>query len=390
MSNNKNRKQGEQYSNNGCKDPVDEVSGFCADPYEGKGKTVVVGMSGGVDSSVTALLLKRRGYRVIGANHVVLPEDDNLKSSPLEGIKRLTDFLDIPFVTVNLQDTFQESIISNFIDIYFDGGTPNPCVLCNEEIKFGAFLDVVRKELLSKNLIDKDITLYFATGHYVKTDVHNGTCFIYKGIDTNKEQSYMLYRVNEKLLPFLVFPLGGYTKPDVYKIAKEAELPLPEKNESQDVCFIPGSYTDYLSGKVSETQLPGPGPIIDRYGTRLGTHRGYLFYTIGQRKGLGLSDGPWYVAGTDADTNTVTVARKKQLGKTSFSIEALKEFHNELSAERICRVSVRYQSKEAECRVVRTGNATAEVFPEVPLVVTPGQSAVFYEKDRLLGGGTIM
>lgn len=349
---------------------------------------VAVGVSGGVDSSVAALMLKRNGFRVVGVSHRVRESSANPHVQAERRAEAVCRELGIPFFSIDLSDEFRSRIINDFAIRYREGLTPNPCVLCNEQIKFGIFPPAVRTRLEGEGLLSEGQSLYFATGHYVRTVVKNGRTYLRKATDRRKDQSYMLYRLEPEILSRCIFPLGTYEKSEIVEIAAEEGLPTAGVGESQDICFIEGDYADYIEKYLGEEGEPGP--IVDTLGRSLGKHRGYMHYTIGQRQGLGLSDGPWYVEEVDAARNTVTVARKEELGRSSLSAGGVVLTHplpDAFEAE----VRVRYNSPAVACRVVQKEEKN-EISVELsePTVITPGQSAVLYDGDIVLGGGFIL
>ncbi len=365
-----------------------------AQPEEnGREGVVAVGVSGGVDSSVAALMLKREGWRVVGVSHRVWSSPSNPHVVAELRAEAVCRDLGIPFFSIDITEDFRRRIVEDFVRRYEEGLTPNPCVLCNEQIKFGLFPRLVRERLEREGLLSPEESLYTATGHYVRSVERNGKTYLARAVDNSKDQSYMLYRVDPEILPCCIFPLGEYTKDEVIRIAEEKGLPTAGVGESQDICFIEGSYVDYIEKYLGYTS--DPGPIEDSAGRRLGTHRGYMNYTVGQRQGLGLSDGPWYVASIESERNAVIVHRRNELGKYRFTISGLRLMdHRRGSFD--AEVRVRYNSYPIPCRVERSvprdeaRSETAEVVLEEEAVITPGQSAVFYEGDILIGGGFIL
>jgi tRNA-specific 2-thiouridylase len=246
--------------------------------------------------------------------------------------------------------------------------------------------------------------LYFATGHYARIQEADGRLYLRKALDAEKDQSYMLYKIPQGLLPYLIFPLGTLTKEEVVRIAREKDLPSASVRESQDVCFVEGTYNDYLREVIAAGEWdPGrgdkEGEIVDSAGNVLGKHGGYIHYTVGQRKGLGLSSGPWYVLSLDPERNKVIVGRREELSTKRFLADELNWFGGPFEAELECSVKVRYNSDETPCRLQPAGaretpgtaGRPRQVLVELedPAAVTPGQSAVFYKDDIVLGGGVI-
>jgi len=346
---------------------------------------VAVGVSGGVDSSVAALLLKAAGYRVVGVSHRAWSSPTNPHLLAEARAEEVCRRLEIPFFSIDVSGEFRKRVIEDFARKYEEGLTPNPCVLCNQEIKFGLFPKLVRRRLEEEGFLSPEERLFTATGHYVR--LAGGEPRLMRGVDKKKDQSYMLYRVAQETLSDCIFPLGEYRKERVLDIAEAEGLPTAGVGESQDICFIEGDYVEYIEeylGYRGES-----GPIEDLRGRRLGSHRGYMHYTVGQRQGLGLSDGPWYVAKLDASRNTLVVARSEELGVGSFSVGDLRLI-KELPKDFETEVMLRYNAPLHRCRVERTDSRRATVELEAPAVVTPGQSAVFYDAEFLLGGGFIL
>jgi len=354
--------------------------------------TIILAMSGGIDSGMSIRKLKESGWkRIIGANHVVCR---GVKSSSPEVLERAADLCrleNIPFYIIDAAEKFSGCIIDDFIDQYMNGFTPNPCVICNENIKFTWFYDEVVKKIESDGLISGGDKVYFATGHYVRLEEKGGTTFIKRARDRVKDQSYMLYRLPQETLKRCVFPLGNVFKKDLAAEASTIGYSFDSVKESQDICFIEGEYGDFIKQTAAgRYKVPGPGRIVDTYGNYLGRHKGYIYYTIGQRKGLSLGSGPWYVTEIDARKNLVIAGRDDDQGQVSFTAKKLTWFIEIPENGKIeCNVMVRYNSSEKPC--------TAEILPdrrvfvtlEEKTVITPGQSAVFYRDDLVIGGGII-
>ncbi|MGC9311863.1 MAG: tRNA 2-thiouridine(34) synthase MnmA [Sediminispirochaetaceae bacterium] len=351
---------------------------------------IAVGMSGGVDSSVAAYLLKKEWPRVVGVSHYIWKDSACCNTETLDRARDICGRLDIPFIVINLMEEFTRYVVNDFVESYQQGETPNPCVRCNEFVRFGIFPGEIRKRLIEKGLMDEGEALHMATGHYVRTVERDGHTCLRKGADPAKDQSYMLYRIGPDILPRCRFPLGDMRKREVVSIAEENNFPTSSIKESQDVCFVEGKYTDFIAEHVGESDIHTPGPIVTLYGMPIGTHRGYMNYTIGQRQGLGLSDGPWYVAELRAATNTVVVARKEDLGRREFRIRR-PHWCMDLPDSFEAKVRVRYNSREVPCRISRSQEAAGEAIVNLgdEHVITPGQSAVVYDGELVLGGGII-
>lgn len=354
---------------------------------------IAIGMSGGVDSSIAAYLLSQRWKRVVGVSHYIWQDSSCCNTETLQRARAICERVGIPFFILNLVEEFKQYVVDDFVDNYRQGKTPNPCVRCNEFVRFGLFPQRVKALLVEKALMRANEPLHMATGHYVRTVAVNGHTVLRKGIDHSKDQSYMLYHIDPEILPLCDFPLGGMTKPEVVRMAVEHDFPTSSIKESQDVCFIDGKYTDFLREYTDSDFVQEPGKIVDMQGRPLGTHRGYMHYTIGQRQGLGLSDGPWYVAGLDVDKNRVVVARRHELGDSELTIERCNWFVP-LREPFEASVRIRYNAGEIPCRVfpevgISGASQTARVVLNEVHAITPGQSAVLYDDDILLGGGII-
>jgi len=353
-------------------------------------KRVVVAMSGGVDSSTTAWLLKEKGYEVIGAT-MCIGAMEGTSSSParccsladIEDARRVALQLGIPFHVFHLRDEFESKIIQYFCDEYEKGRTPNPCVLCNEKLKFGAFL---------KKALDLGAD-YIATGHYAKLeyDERMGEYLLKKGADRRKDQSYVLFSLTQDQLRHSLLPLGEYRKEEVRAKAFQIGLRVHDKPESQEVCFIQeASYHSFLQEKLGESIEPGP--IIDRQGNVLGEHKGVAFYTVGQRRGLRLAKGrPLYVIGIDRSANALMVGEEKEVYADAFTIDSVNWINSpEMSSKFSAQVKIRYNHPGSEATVIPKAKEELEVRFKTPQkAITPGQAAVIYDGDRVLGGGWI-
>lgn len=338
---------------------------------------IAVAMSGGVDSSVTAALLQKAGHEVFGLTMLVAPSDEAVVAA-----RESASVLGIPHHTVDFRDIFNREVISPFCLQYGLGRTPNPCVNCNRTIKFGALLS---------RAVDLGAAA-MATGHYARIEkqIETGRLVLKKGIDLTRDQSYFLYRLTQAQLAAAVFPLGNMTKNSVRKIAAEMGLPSVRNKESREICFIPDNdYPRFLREHLSA--IPG-GSIVDKQGKALGTHNGILNYTVGQRKRLGISfKEPLYVVGIDAQTNTVIVSGKKDVFASEFIVTDM----NWLAVEKksvpvTLKVKIRYLHAGAEASITPVDDDKVSVkFSAPQMAVTPGQSAVFYDGDVAVGGGTI-
>ncbi len=352
---------------------------------------VVVAMSGGVDSSVAAAILKEEGYQVIGVTmHIWLRDKPEYEAnrfggccglSAVEDAKRVANKLGIPHYVMNFRDIFARKVIAHFCREYSLGRTPNPCIRCNQYIKFDALLN--RAIGLEADFV--------ATGHHARVEMGSGRYLLKKGIDQRKDQSYVLYTLTQEQLEHTLFPIGNFTKTRVREIARELELPVAAKPESQEICFISDNdYPKFLREFVP--QAVKTGPILDRQGNTLGEHQGILFYTIGQRKRLGISaKEPLYVTAIVHERNAIVVGGKEELYGTELVASGL----NWISLKKLkqpitAKVKIRYLHNEAEAEITPVNEDKVQIrFEEPQIAITPGQAVVFYDGDIVIGGGTI-
>ncbi|MFN3598202.1 MAG: tRNA 2-thiouridine(34) synthase MnmA [Aquificaceae bacterium] len=345
---------------------------------------VAVGMSGGVDSSVCALLMKKRGVEVIGITlrfHTESCDTEDLRvcCSPqdVKDAARISQYLGIPHMTLSWEKVFEDRVINYFLKESLLGKTPNPCTVCNREVKTGFLAEYLNKVAL----VDK-----LATGHYAKLVEHKGERLIGKAKDLKRDQSYFLSLVKREHLSLLEFPLGDLTKEEVRKIAKEEGLPVWDKRDSQDVCFLMGKEP----GKFIEERVGKREGFFYFEGKPVGKHRGFFHYTIGQRRGLGVSLGfPIYVCGVDPKENAVYLCREENLYRDWLLLEDI-NFHLELSKWEKAKAQIRYRSQEIYVKDIEKRQEDYVVSLEKPVRgITPGQVCAFYEGDILLGGGVI-
>jgi tRNA-specific 2-thiouridylase len=342
---------------------------------------IMVAMSGGVDSSVTAALLKKEGHDVVGATLRLFPPAAG-QPDTAEDAKKVAQFLGIPHYIIDLQDTFARTIIADFCRDYRAGRTPNPCINCNRIIKFGILADAARETAAD----------YLATGHYARIEkATDGSNVLKKGLDPAKDQSYFLCRLTQPQLDYTLFPLGGMTKKEVKQIALEMGLPTASRPESQEICFVTGG--DYATFLDSYDSTPSPpGPIMDTKGKVLGQHRGIRYFTIGQRKGLGISSpNPLYVTAILPEKNAVIVGAKEETYADELVANNLNWINGPPSFPPNVKARIRYRHPEASATVTPLENNVVYVkFAAPQMAVTPGQAVVFYDSDTLLGGGTIV
>lgn len=356
-------------------------------------KRVVAAMSGGVDSSVTAALLKEQGYEVIGMTMQIWPrsEEDPAHENPggccslsaVEDARAVAHILGIPYYVVNLRETFEREVIDYFCAEYARGRTPNPCIVCNHRLKFAALLE---KALA----LDAE---YVATGHYarVRYDTGRGRYLLLRGVDAHKDQSYALYGLSQYQLAHTLFPLGGLTKEETRRLAARLNLPVAAKRDSQEICFVlDNDYRGFLKRRI-----PGkihPGPFLDGEGHVLGTHQGLPFYTIGQRRGLGIpGKRRLYVTGLHPEHNAVILGPQEELWRAELVTEAVNWVSIAPPAgPTAAQVKVRYNGPAAPAEVAAHGPDKVVVrFAQPVRAIAPGQAAVFYAGDEVLGGGII-
>ncbi len=351
---------------------------------------VVVAMSGGVDSSTAALLLAEQGYEVIGVMMRLWAEPaadespvHNRCCSPqaVEDARRVADQLDIPFYLVNYVRPFKEQVVDDFVREYARGRTPNPCLKCNRHIKFGRLLAQART-------LGAD---YLATGHYARIRCTDGHFQLLRSRDAQKDQSYALYMLGQAELAHTLFPVGEYTKEQVRALAAQRGLAVADRAESQDLCFLAdGDYRRFL--REYAPQALRPGPIVDRRGRVLGEHQGLALYTIGQRRGLGISaPEPLYVLELDPRRNAVVVGTADELGQRELLAEEVSYVAGKPPPEPLeVTAKIRYQAHEAPARWILLGNRQARVIFDHPQRdITPGQGVVAYRGEVLIGGGII-
>lgn len=352
---------------------------------------VVIAMSGGVDSSVAAYLLKEQGYDVIGITMQVWPKENcslDIREKGCCGLSAVNDAravaekLDIPYYVLNFREIFKKHVIDDFCNEYSNGRTPNPCLKCNQYIKFDALLKKAH-ELGAK---------YIATGHHAQVEFDKDTAryCLKKAEDDKKDQTYFLYILTQHQLEHTLMPVGNMPKSEVRKIAEIAGLCVAQKKESQEICFvIDDNYRNFLTERAPESLKKGS--IVDVNGNVLGEHNGIAFYTIGQRKGMGVAaKHPLYVKGLDKETNTIVAAEKQDLYSSELFATDMNMIRVVKEKESVrADIKVRYGESSAKGTFTLTEGAVKVVFDEPVWAITPGQSVVFYDGDYVIGGATI-
>ncbi len=352
-------------------------------------KKVVIGMSGGVDSSVAAYLLKEQGYEVIGIMMKLSPDNPDYEEneggccsiSAANDARRVADVLDIPFYVMNFKDAFKTNVIDNFIDEYMEGRTPNPCIVCNKDIKFEEFLRKAKA-------LGAD---YIATGHYAKIEKQEDRYVLKKAEDDKKDQTYALYSLTQEQLSHTLMPCGDYSKPEIRNIAERIGLEVFRKRDSQEICFIPdndhGAYIKKYSGREIK-----PGNFVDKKGKVIGTHKGIVYYTIGQRKGLGIALGkPVFVTDINPLTNQVVLGDEEDIFKTELIAKDLNFIlFDKLESNLRVTAKIRYSANPQVATLIPIENNRVKVvFDEKQRAITKGQSVVFYLENLVVGGGII-
>jgi len=334
-----------------------------------KNRKVAVGVSGGVDSSVALALLKERGYSPVSIFMSFWGDKNNCCGSEAERrARKVSDILSVPFYKIDVGERFKKEVVNYFLDSYQKGETPNPCVVCNKRIKFKVLFDEIKALGGS----------YIATGHYGV--VKDGRIFLSE--DKKKDQTYFLWKLKKRDLRRIIFPLGDYKKEEIRKIAKKRGLPTASVSDSQEVCFIENGLSDFLRERIKLI----PGDIENMEGEKIGCHEGLPIYTIGQRKGIGLSGGPFYVFDKDEDRNVLTVTNNSEdllRKKVCFSDE---NYFTDISYPLEVKAKIRYNAAPGKGVIKKKGIFE---FSNPQKAITPGQSIVFYKKDMLLGGGVI-
>lgn len=349
-------------------------------------KKAIIAMSGGVDSAVSAYLIKKQGYECIGATMKLFDKEEETEKSccslrDVEDAKQVAHRLGMEHYVFNFKDEFDEKVIKKFIHAYETGATPNPCIDCNRYLKFEKLF--IRMKELGYD--------YIVTGHYARIEYDGNRYLLKKALDETKDQSYVLYSLTQEQLAHTLFPLGGYEKTEVRKIAEENGFVNAKKHDSQDICFVPdGDYAAFIEeygGKKYKA-----GNFVDKTGQVLGEHKGIIRYTVGQRKGLGLAlPAPMYVCSKDIEKNEVVLCSNEELFSKNLDADGINWIAFENPPETFtAKARIRYNQKEEDAHITITGENTAHVEFENPQrAIAKGQAVVFYDGDIVLGGGTI-
>jgi tRNA-specific 2-thiouridylase len=336
-------------------------------------KKVLLGMSGGIDSTVSAMLLKEDGYEVEGL-YMKLHSSPGYHEIHEARARKAADFVGITLHVIDLQEIFDEKVFKPFIDTYAQGKTPNPCALCNRSLKFGEMV----------KFADKIGANFIATGHYIKTDGK----YFYEADDDTKDQSYFLFYVNKEILPRLLFPLGERKKSEIKELAASISglETFASQRESSEICFVETTYTDLLQDYVEVDKV---GEVLDMNGNVVGEHKGYMHYTIGKRKGFSVNGAhdPHYVVSIDPEKNQIIVGKKEDLACNSVVLGDLNLYIDAKSFD--TSVKLRYRTKAVPCHVEIVNDKAYVTLKESVFGVATGQAAVFYDENRLLGGGWI-
>ncbi len=363
-------------------------------PRDGAGKTCVVAMSGGVDSAVTALVMRERGYRVIGINlRLFSPDDPDHRANPCCGIPAMDDArmtcarIGIPFYAINMEGEFREAVVQRFVDEYAAGRTPNPCLECNRHVKFRHLVERAR-------MIGADC---LATGHYARVERGDGALGephrLLRAVDARKDQSYVLYTLTQEQLGFIHFPLGNLHKTETRELARAFDLPVADKAESQEICFVGNrSYADFVAERRPDVTIPGE--VVDTAGQAVGTHRGLVHHTVGQRRGLGIAARePLFVIRLEPAENRLVVGSRDQAAARQIAVDRVSIVSGVWpSAPFTAEAMVRYRGAPVLATIEPGPDGSGALlvrFDDEGPIASPGQALVLYRGDEVLGGGTI-
>ncbi len=338
-------------------------------------KKIAIGLSGGVDSAAAAFLLKNQGFEVLGITLRLKP--GSLADKDIEDAKRVAETVGISFEILDLRDYFKEKIINPFASEYLAGRTPNPCIECNKLIKFGAMLDFAKENGCQK----------IATGHYASIE-NKGGKFLLKKTGSSKDQTYFLFRLGQEQISMIEFPLAGMEKAEIRALAEKAGISVADKKDSQEICFVPND--DYIAFLASQGISSPCGDIVDRQGNILGKHNGIIDYTVGQRKGLGAFGKPMFVTSLNAEKNTVTIGENGSQYSSGLVADRINWTADIPSEPFEADVKIRFRAKETPALIIPDGETFTVKFKEPQRSVTPGQSAVIYKDDYVIGGGRII
>ena len=363
-------------------------------PRDGAGKTCVVAMSGGVDSAVTALLMRERGYRVVGINlRLFSPDDPDHRANPCCGIPAMDDAratcarIGIPFYAINMEGEFREAVVQRFVDEYAAGRTPNPCLECNRHVKFRHLVE--RAKMIGADCL--------ATGHYARVVAGDAALGephrLFRAVDPRKDQSYVLYTLTQEQLGFIQFPLGGLHKTETRALARAFDLPVAEKAESQEICFVGDqSYAQFVAKRRPDVTVPGE--VVDTAGVAIGAHNGLVHHTVGQRRGLGIArKDPLYVIRLEPAANRVVVGSRDEAAARRIEVDTVSLISGEWpDAPFSAEAMVRYRGAQTPATIIPGdpgSRSLAVEFSGAGPVASPGQALVLYRGDEVLGGGTI-